>query len=155
MKYEVGTKEDIERVTNEETRNGDNLMFLKDDEGRSSGSFISKKMIDPVSGEVVKEKFTDFKARLGNANTIKGNSFGSPTTAFHEVMHLFGLRDWYNRPSDQKAVGSNDIMNDGSPKNKQPIMHQTHWNNWGKAAHEQQQKIGKNNFNFNRPVEEP
>lgn len=155
MEYKVATKEDIARVTNEETRNGDNLMFLTNDEVRSVAGPVSKNVTDPVTGERTKEKFTDFKARLGNANTPKGNFYGSPITAFHEVMHLFGLRDWYNRPSDQKVVGANDIMNNSTPQNKKPIMHQIHWNSWGKAAHEQQQSTGKNNFISNRPVEAP
>ena len=71
-------------------------------------------------------------------------------TAFHEVMHLFGLVDWYKSAEAKKAVGPNDMMNNSH--SKQPIMHQTHWNSWGQDIKTRQQQQG-NNFILNHFVE--
>jgi RHS repeat-associated protein len=89
VKFAVATQSDIERVTNENTRNGDNLMILGNDEGRSTGGFVKREVKDPITGKVTEEKFTDFKARLGNKDSETGRFYSKPSTAFHEVMHLF------------------------------------------------------------------
>lgn len=78
--------------------------------------------------------------------------YGSASTAFHESMHLFGLRDWYNNDNDRKVVGDNDIMNQSYMPN--PIMHQIHWNNWKMGVDKQRKGNGNlNKFILNRPVE--
>ncbi|MFT4095223.1 MAG: RHS repeat-associated core domain-containing protein [Niabella sp.] len=104
--YVEATNEDVARLTDPETRNGDNLMTIQENEARSAATPITKKTVDPVTGEITKEKVTDFKAVLGG----KSDRYGSAGAAFHENMHLFGLRDWYNNAADKKAVGDNDIM---------------------------------------------
>lgn len=149
MQYDEATDKDVTRVTNEETRNGDNLMLLGPDERRSSGAFVKKDVRDPVTGVIKEEKFTNFKATLG----AKSNHYGSSKTAFHETMHLFGLRDWYQTVEDRYKVGFHDMMNNHSNENTKPVMHQIHWNSWGKAAKEQQQQSSTNNFILNRPIE--
>jgi RHS repeat-associated protein len=154
MKYELATDEDVARVTNGETRNGDNLIFLGNDEGRSSASGKWNSETDPITGETTKVHNTSFTARLGNSEK-NGNTYGSPITAFHEGMHLFGLRDWYRQYTDVKQVGTNDIMVNSTPSNTKPIMSQMHWNNWGKQAQEEKQRTGQNNSILNRFVEEP
>lgn len=113
---------------------------------------VLKTATNPERGENEYGKYTDFKTRLGAANTEKGNYYSSARAAFHETMHLFGLRDWYNRPEDRKAVGADDMMNNPSNSPK-PIMHQIHWNNWNNAASGIRQKSGNDNFILNREVE--
>lgn len=151
INYKEATKEDVKRVTNEDTRNGDNLMLLGNDEGRSSGAPVLKTAINPETGQKEDGMYTDFKARLGATNTELGNYYSSGQAAFHETMHLFGLRDWYNSAEDQKTVGANDMMN--NPNSPKPIMHQIHWNNWNNAATRIKQKSGNDNFILNREVE--
>lgn len=87
---------------------------------------------------------------MGNAESEAGKFYGAAHTAFHEVMHLFGLKDWYKRISDQNAVGPNDIMNRSN--STMPILHQVHWNNWLKDLSPRQQQQG-NNFILNHFVE--
>lgn len=149
MKFVEATDEDVARVTNEETRNGDNLMLLGPDNRQSAAAFINKDVKDPVTGLVRQEQFTSFKATMG----AKDEHFGSSKIAFHETMHLFGLRDWYRTVEDRYKVGFHDMMNNSTQTNTKPIMHQIHWNSWGKAALDKQQRSGTNNFILNRPVE--
>lgn len=66
---------------------------------------------------------------MGNSNKPDGCYYCSAQTAFHEVMHLFGLKDWYKSSEAKQAVGPNDMMNNSH--SRQPVMHQIHWNNWG------------------------
>lgn len=134
FKYVLGTDDDIKRIKDEKSRNGDNLITLTNDEKRSNAAGFTKANYDkkdPETGRPTLEHYVDYNAKLGNANTKDGRYYGAAPTAFHEVMHLFGLRDWYNNKSDRDAVGDNDIMNDAHKKN--PVMHQIHWNNWRKA----------------------
>ncbi|MEV4883276.1 RHS repeat-associated core domain-containing protein, partial [Chitinophaga ginsengisegetis] len=157
FKYELATDEDIARVGNEDTRNGDNLIKLENNEYQSASGGYSKEIYskekNPATGKWDKigmEVFTDFKVAMGNSQKELGRYFGSPHTAFHEVMHLFGLKDWYKTAAAQKTVGPNDIMNRSiSPT---PIIHQTHWNSWGKDIRTRQQQQG-NNFILNHFVE--
>ena len=157
FKYELATDEDIARIEKEETRNGDNLLTLTNDEYQSaSGGFrktIYSKDKNPETGKwdpIGTEHFTDFKARMGNSDKSDGRYYGSAPTAFHEVMHLFGLKDWYKSAEAKKVVGPNDMMNNSH--SKQPIMHQTHWNSWGQDIKTRQQQQG-NNFILNHFVE--
>ncbi|MGO4292713.1 RHS repeat-associated core domain-containing protein [Chitinophaga sp. RAB17] len=157
FKYVLATDEDIARVENENTRNGDNLMKLENNEHQSASGGSSKEIYskekNPATGQWDKigmEFFADFKVKMGNSKDGNGPYYGSPHTAFHEVMHLFGLKDWYKTAEAKKAVGPNDIMNRSvSPT---PIIHQIHWNNWGKDLRARQQQQG-NNFIFNHFVE--
>jgi RHS repeat-associated protein len=157
FKYELATDEDIARVKDDKTRNGDNLLELENSEYQSaSGGFrkdIYSKDKNPATGKWDKlgtEHFTDFKAKMGNSDKPDGRYYGSAPTAFHEVMHLFGLVDWYKSAEAKKAVGPNDMMNNSH--SKQPIMHQTHWNSWGQDIKTRQQQQG-NNFILNHFVE--
>jgi RHS repeat-associated protein len=150
MDYKVATQEDVIRLTNPETRNGDNLMNIAADYGRSNASPKTVQRIDPITGVVQTEKFTDYQARLGG----KDKHYGSSKTAFHESMHLFGLRDWYNNGKDQSAVGFFDMMNNHSSTNRSPILHQIHWSNWKNGIGQQRKQNGEmNNFILNRMVE--
>jgi len=119
---------------------------------RLFGKGVLKTATNPETGKKEPGKYTDFKTRLGAANTEAGNYYSSGVAAFHETLHLFGLRDWYNRPEDKKAVGSYDIMNSPGYAPKL-IMHQIHWNNWNNAATGIKEKSGKSDFILNRPVE--
>jgi hypothetical protein len=69
---------------------------------------------------------------MGNSDHPDGRYYGSKQTAFHEVMHLFGLKDWYKTEADKAYVGPNDMMNNAH--SNKPIMHQTHWNSWRQAV---------------------
>jgi len=157
FKYELATQEDIDRVGNENTRNGDNLINLEDNEYQSASGGYSKEIYskdkNPITGKwdrIGTESFTDFKVTMGNSQKGLGRYFGAPHTAFHEVMHFFGLKDWYKTPAAKIAVGPNDMMNRSvSPT---PIIHQIHWNNWGKDIRTRQQQQG-NNFILNHFVE--
>ncbi|HET8688979.1 MAG TPA: RHS repeat-associated core domain-containing protein, partial [Methanosarcina sp.] len=98
VKYELATDEDIARVKDEKTRNGDNLITLTNDEYQSGSGGFTKANYDkkdPVTGRPTYETFTDYEVRMGNSNHPDGRYYGSKQTAFHEVMHLFGLKDWY------------------------------------------------------------
>lgn len=67
-------------------------------------------------------------------------------------MHLFGLRDWYEKAKDREAVGPNNMINNSN--SKKPIMHQIHWNNWKNIIEQKRNKKGgNNNFTLNRFAE--
>jgi len=157
INYVLATDEDEARVTDEKTRNGDNLLILQNDEYRSASGGSTKQIYskekNPKTGSwdlLGLEHFTDYKARMGNSQTAVGRQYGSAPTAFHEVLHLFGLKDWYNSPDRRAAVGPNDIMN--NPYSKQLIMHQIHLNNWITDIKNRQPTQG-NNFILNHFVE--
>jgi RHS repeat-associated protein len=155
--YEYVKPEDEDKVTsrinNKDTRNGDNLLVLTDDEHRSDARgfyqdiYGNEKGVHPPIG---REHFTDFTARLGNSHDGQGPYYGSAYAAFHETMHLFGLDDWYNSDKAKNTVGTNDIMNQRS---SQPKMHQTHWNSWGQYIKQNQQQLMNNNNILNHFVE--
>ncbi len=138
IQYKEATNEDVVRLTNPESRNGDNLMNIGADYGRSSATPIKEKNVNPSTGEVSYKKSTDYLARIGG----KDKHYSSAKTAFHESMHLFGLKDWYNNGADQKTVGFYDIMNNHTSTNTLPILHQTHWNSWNQGVEQQYQQNG-------------
>ncbi|ACU61680.1 hypothetical protein [Chitinophaga pinensis] len=157
FKYELATEKDIARLNDEKTRNGDNLLQLEDSEYQSASGGFSKELYakdkNPVPGKwdrIGIEHFTDFSTRMGNSHKPEGRYYGSAPTAFHEVMHLFGLKDWYKNVTDQRVVGNDDMMNNSHSSS--PIMHQIHWNNWGKDIKARQQQEG-NSFILNHFVE--
>lgn len=157
FKYELAEEKDIDRVKDDNKRNGDNLLVLEDSEYQSASGGFSKEIYskekNPVTGKWDKigmEHVTDFTTRMGNSHNKDGRYYGSSPTAFHEVVHLFGLKDWYRNVTDQRTVGNNDMMNHSHFVT--PIMHQIHWNNWGKDIKTRQKSEG-NNFILNHFVE--
>ncbi|HEY9259081.1 RHS repeat-associated core domain-containing protein [Chitinophaga sp.] len=154
--FVLATPEDLKRVKNEKLRNGDNILELENSEYRSATGGFTKQIFskdkNPKTGQwdaLGFEHFTDFSAKLGNSSSKVGQAYGSPATAVHEILHMFGLKDWYNSPEQMKMVGPNDIMNH---LGNQPILHQIHWNNWLREIKSQQQTNG-DNFILNHFVE--
>lgn len=143
------------RLTKDETRNGDNLLLLWDRTQISTGKGNWREVTNPLTGKTTKEKFTGHIAAVPNIISVRedlGQYYGSPATAFHEVMHLFGLRDWYETKADKEAVGYNDIM--VYPDSKNPIMHQIHWNNWKDVIEKQRkEQNASGDFIINRSAE--
>ena len=150
--YALASDEDIARVKDEKTRNGDNLITLTNDEYQSGAGGFTKANYDrkdPITGRPAYESFTGYQARMGNSDHPAGRYYGSKQTAFHEVMHLFGLKDWYKSAHAKSVVGPNDMMNNAH--SSQPIMHQTHWNSWRQAVLLQSAlSINPNQFILNR-----
>jgi RHS repeat-associated protein len=135
MTFKPGDASDIERVRN--NPNGDNIIEL----GNSNSEHANSAAITGKQGNT---KLTqDGKgrywpaARLTEIDTKDKNSpFLSPLTGFHEILHLFGLSDRYNKDEkgNWKSAHDNfstDVMGVYAGYKGPLTMSQNHWNNWG------------------------
>jgi RHS repeat-associated protein len=142
MKYVEGTEDDEKRI--KDNPNGDNALVLNKDgsyanassiDGKQSSSkFLRQDPNNPMSTIIGRYDGAGRKTVMGLNNGK--NAFGDGSTAFHEMLHLFGLSDRYYKTGSGSWGGAHlgygtDVMGvyAGYPGNQ--TMNHTHWNSWG------------------------
>ncbi len=141
MTFVEGTEEDETRTR--DNPNGDNMLILKRDGSRANAESIDGKQ--PRS-KIVREDPDNIMSRIigrydgaGRMAIIRfqngAGDFAEGGTAFHEVLHLFGLSDRYatenGRWAGVHSGYAGDIMAVPSGYKGRYTMNKTHWNSWG------------------------
>jgi len=141
MTFVEGTEEDEARIR--DNPNGDNMLILYKDGSYANAAnidgkqppakFIRKEPNNIMSKVIGRYAGTSRMAELAFSNGKGELSDGN--TAFHEVLHLFGLSDRYsmeNRKYLSAHTGySGDIMAMPAGYRGRYNMNKTHWDSWG------------------------
>jgi len=141
MTFVEGTEEDEARIR--DNPNGDNMLILYKDGSYANAAnidgkqppakFIRKEPNNIMSKVIGRYAGTSRMAELAFSNGKGELSDGN--TAFHEVLHLFGLSDRYsmeNRKYLSAHTGySGDIMAMPAGYRGRYTMNKTHWDSWG------------------------
>ncbi|WP_038009271.1 RHS repeat-associated core domain-containing protein, partial [Terrimonas ferruginea] len=141
MTFVEGTEEDETRIR--DNPNGDNMLILYKDGSYANAAnidgkqppakFIRKEPNNIMSKVIGRYAGTSRMAELAFSNGKGELSDGN--TAFHEVLHLFGLSDRYsmeNRKYLSAHTGySGDIMAMPAGYRGRYTMNKTHWYSWG------------------------
>lgn len=142
MTFVEGTEEDETRIR--DNPNGDNILVLERDGNRGQAKSVDGRQ--PQS-KVIREDPNNIMSKVigryngtGRGALIAfqngGGEFTNSFVGFHEILHLFGLSDRYNKNGaggwDSARQGySGDVMGMYAGYKGPFSMNQTHWNNWG------------------------
>jgi hypothetical protein len=141
MTFVEGTEEDENRIR--DNPNGDNVLVLQEDGSFGSARNIDRKQPQPkiirenpdnIMSKVIGRYAGTSRMAVIGFNKGKGD-FADGSTAFHEVLHLFGLSDRYTTVEGQwsgtHSGYAGDIMAMPAGYKGRYSMNKTHWNSWG------------------------
>jgi len=105
MTFSVATNEDVERLTNAKAESSsENLITIRPADGRANANVKGSQYSGIIKEYTLKEGSTTIKDKdlgtfrtTGNGINMYENTYkkGEGETAVHEVLHLYGLSDYY------------------------------------------------------------